>query len=52
MFKQRKPKLLDTALVSETLEKVGQKQIGGKTKISEIMEDFHENGILLAMIGG
>jgi len=50
MFKNRKPKLLDTAFVSEILEKVGQKQKGGKTKISELMEDFHENGILLAMI--
>lgn len=51
MFKSNKPKkLLDTALVSETLEKIGQKQIGGKTKISELMEDFHENGILVAMI--
>ncbi|MBY0533752.1 MAG: exopolysaccharide biosynthesis protein [Rickettsiaceae bacterium] len=50
MFKNRKPKLLDTAFVSEILEKVGQKQKGDKTKISELMEDFHENGILLAMI--
>ena len=50
MFNNRKPKLLDTAFVSEILEKVGQKQKGGKTKISELMEDFHENGILLAMI--
>jgi hypothetical protein len=50
MFKNRKPKLLDSAFVSEILEKVGQKQKGGKTKISELMEDFHENGILLAMI--
>ena len=50
MFKQRQPKLLDTTLVSETLEKIGQKQVGGKAKISELMEDFHENGILLAMI--
>ena len=50
MFKNRKPKLLDTTFVSEILKKVGQKQIGGKTKISELMEDFHENGILLAMI--
>lgn len=50
MFKNRQPKLLDTAFVSETLEKVGQKPVGGKTKISELMEDFHENGILLAMI--
>ncbi len=50
MFKNRQPKLLDTAFVSETLEKIGKKPIGGKTKISELMEDFHENGILLAMI--
>ena len=50
MFNNRKPKLLDTAFVSEILEKVGQKQKGGKTKISELMEDFHENVILLAMI--
>ncbi len=50
MFKNRKPKLLDTSFVSEILQKVGQKQIDGKTKISELMEDFHENGILLAMI--
>jgi hypothetical protein len=50
MFNNRKPKLLDTAFVSEILEKVGKKQKGGKTKISELMEDFHENGILLAMI--
>ncbi len=50
MFKQKQPKLLDTTLVSETLEKIGQKQVDGKTKISELMEDFHENGILLAMI--
>ena len=50
MFKNRKPKLLDTTFVSEILKKVGQKQKGGKTKISELMEDFHENGILLAMI--
>jgi len=50
MFNNRKPKLLDSAFVSEILEKVGQKQKGGKTKISELMEDFHENGILLAMI--
>ena len=42
MFKNRKPKLLDTTFVSEILKKVGQKQIGGKTKISELMEDFHD----------
>ena len=50
MFPKKKPKLLDTTLASETLQKIGQKRKNGKTKISELMEDFHENGILLAMI--
>lgn len=50
MFPQKEPKLLDATLASETLQKIGQKRKNGKTKISELMEDFHENGILLAMI--
>lgn len=50
MFPNKKPKLLDATLASETLKKIGQKRKNGKTKISELMEDFHENGILLAMI--
>lgn len=50
MFPKKKIKLLDTTLASETLQKIGQKRKNGKTKISELMEDFHENGILLAMI--
>lgn len=49
MFK-KEPKLLDSTPASVTLEKLGTKPKGGKTKIAEIMEDFHENGILLAMI--
>ncbi len=50
MFPKKKIKLLDATLASETLQKIGQKRKNGKTKISELMEDFHENGILLAMI--
>ena len=51
MFKKKKkPKLLDTTLASETLKKIGAKPEEGNTKIAELMEDFHENGILFAMI--
>lgn len=50
MFPKKKPKLLDTTLASETLQKIGHKRKNGKTKIAELMEDFHENGLLLAMI--
>lgn len=50
MFKPKKPKLLDITLASESLRKIGQKPQDEKTKISELMGDFHENGILLAMI--
>ena len=50
MFKKKKPKLLDSTPASESLQKIGLKSKSGKTKISEILEDFHENGILLAMI--
>ena len=50
MFPKKIPELLDTTLVSESLKKLALKKKNGKTKISEIMEDFHENGILLAMV--
>lgn len=50
MFNKKKPKLLNGALVSETLRTMGDKDIQKSTKISDIMHDFHENGILLAMI--
>ena len=50
MFKKKKPKLLDSTPASESLQKIGLKRKSGKTKISEILEDFHENGILLAMV--
>jgi len=50
MFSNKEPKLLDATLASETLKKIGQKHKNGKTKISELMNDFHENGILLAMV--
>jgi hypothetical protein len=47
---KKEPKLLDSTLASENLQKIGHKRKNGKTKILEIMEDFHENGILLAMV--
>jgi hypothetical protein len=50
IFEKKKLKLLDTVLVSDTLKKLGDKPEKGKTKVSEILEDFHENGILLALI--
>jgi hypothetical protein len=50
MFNHKKLKLLDQTLASETLKKLAQKKPTGKTSISEIIEDFQENGILLAMI--
>ena len=50
MLNKKEPKLLDATLASESLQKIGHKKAAGKTKISEIMEDFHENGLLLAMI--
>lgn len=50
MFRKKQPKLLDSTLLSETLEQLALKPENGKTKISEIMEDFHENGILLALV--
>ena len=50
MFKPHKIKLLDTSRVSETLIHLGKKPSNGKTTISELLEDFHENGIALAMI--
>lgn len=49
-FKNKKTKLLDSTLASETLKKIGKKKEEGSTKIAELIEDFHENGILLAMI--
>ncbi|MDC0864947.1 exopolysaccharide biosynthesis protein [Rickettsiaceae bacterium] len=49
-IKKPKPKLLDTTSVSENLQKIAAKHNKGKTRIADIMEDFHENGLLLAMI--
>lgn len=43
-------KLLDSTLVSETVKKIAQKPKGEKTAIAELIEDFHENGILLSLI--
>ncbi len=46
----KKNKLLDNTRASETLKKLGEKSKRGSTKIEELMEDLHENGILLGMI--
>lgn len=48
--KLKTPKLLDNTQISTTLAKLGEKPAIGKTKINELLEGFHENGILLAMI--
>lgn len=50
MFPKKTHKYLDSKPVSETLRELGDKRKNGKTKISQILEEFHENGILLAMI--
>ncbi|MCC8371342.1 MAG: exopolysaccharide biosynthesis protein [Rickettsia endosymbiont of Pseudomimeciton antennatum] len=45
-----KNKQLDRAKVSSIFCKLGQKEKKGKTKISELLIDFHENGLLLMML--
>lgn len=45
-----KNKQLDRAKVSSIFCKLGQKEKKGKTKISELLTDFHENGLLLTML--
>ncbi|MDR0296895.1 MAG: exopolysaccharide biosynthesis protein [Rickettsia sp.] len=45
-----KNKQLDRAKVSSVFCKLGQKDKKEKTKISELLTDFHENGILLTML--
>ena len=50
MFKKRKPKLLDTTKASDILRKFEHKPEEGKTTLSEIIEEFHENGLLMTMI--
>ncbi len=50
MLKHKKPGLLDQTPASQTLKKIGAKPYEGYTTIAQIIEDFHENGILLAII--
>jgi hypothetical protein len=50
MLKQKKNQLLNPTKASITLEKLGEKPSDGKTTISELLEDFSENGLLLALI--
>lgn len=47
---QEEDNLLDSTPVSKVLKKLGDKDPKESTTILEIIKDFHENGILLAMI--
>ena len=49
MFK-KKSKILENIPASSILKSLGEKSPEGTTKISDIIEEFHENGILLAII--
>lgn len=49
MFKQ-KNKFLNPTPLSSTLEELSQKTVDGKTSINDLFKNFHENGIVLAMI--
>ena len=42
--------LLDSVPVSEILKKLGNKDQNESSSVLEIIENFHENSILLAMI--
>jgi len=50
MHLKKKNKFLNTDKVSDTLEALSKKPQDGKTSIIELMDEFHENGIALAMI--
>ncbi len=50
MTDPKQDKLLDNTRASETLKKLGEKPKKGVTQIEGLMEDLHENGILLGMI--
>lgn len=50
MFKPKNNKFLNTTSVSKTLEELCLKPAEDKTSIRDLFKDFHENGIVLAMI--
>lgn len=50
MFPKQAHKILDNTLASVTLQNIGEKDPAGKTKMAELIKDFRENGILLALI--
>lgn len=50
MFKKKKSKLLDSTKASKILREFEHKPKEGKTTLSEIVEEFHENGLLMTMI--
>jgi hypothetical protein len=45
-----KDKQLDRTTVSSVFYKLGQKEKKEKTRISELLVDFHENGLLLTIL--
>lgn len=50
MLKLKKNKFLNPTKASATLEKLGEKPSEGKTTVIELLEDFSENGLILALI--
>ncbi len=48
--KNRKHALLDSEPLSATLERLGKSDPNSKTAIHELLNNFHENGIVLSMI--
>lgn len=50
MLHQKKSKFLDNTKLSKTLEQLGNKSADGRTQVTELLEEFHENGLILAMI--
>jgi hypothetical protein len=50
MIKYIKNRQLDSAPASVIIKKIGEKDLESQTTIAELMADFQDNGILLAMI--
>lgn len=50
MIKNKKSKLLSNVKISETFSSLKNKPSGSETKIVDLLHEFNENGIALAMI--
>ncbi len=50
MIKYIKNRQLDSVPASVIIKKIGEKDLESQTTIAELMQDFQDNGILLAMI--